>query len=157
MTLGRLFEPERRATFVSPSDFLCCQYYLNILHQGIYTYYREHHAMWRLGGIAFLDLRGCKYGHGGFNTGPAAILRFARDPSYVPDAQPIEIARKQLKQYMQYFFFDYVPSVYRCEFLQLQPAGACHAGLASPIDPRELLRRLSDDPDCLELRTFASA
>jgi hypothetical protein len=154
MTLGSLFEPEKRARFVSPADFLCCQYELNLLHQGIYTYYREHHPMWLLGSSAFLDIRGCRSGHGGLTTNPGGILRFARDPSYIPNAQPVEITPKQLAQYTQFFFLDYLPSVYRGDFL---PPQSCTypSQQTSPIDPQGFLERLRNDPNCFELRTFA--
>jgi hypothetical protein len=134
MTAGNLFEPEKVKHFGSPSDFLCCLYFLNLLNQGIYTYYRERHSDWLNICAPFVDILGCSYGHGGWTHSPDSILRFARNPSYIPRAQPVEITSEQLRSYTQFFFFEYLESIFATQHQQLFNSG-------------ELLKQLQVDAD----------
>lgn len=134
MTAGNFFEPEKVKQYAAPSDFLICLYFLNLLNQGIYTHFREHHINWLSTSAPFVDTLGCSYGHGGWSHSPDSILRFARNPNYIPRAQPIEITATQLKNYTEFFLFEYVDSLFAD-----YPRQA--------INPDELLKHLQEDPD----------
>lgn len=153
MTLGRLFESGWRARFISPEDFLCCQYELNLLHQGIYTYFRDVYPHWVIQSHYFAHTRECKSGHGGFTSKPNSILHFARDPSYVPNAQPIELTGNRIREYTHFFFFDYLPAVFRGTYLPLRLC-SYSIGRSQPIRPEELLQILKNDPDCREIAEY---
>ncbi len=141
MTMGKLFEPQCRVKFTSPSDFLCCLYELNLIYRGISRYYGNLRTDWIISNPPFIDCGGCSSGHGGWLRGqPNSILRFARDPSYVSGAQPVEITNEQLKGYTQYFLGDHLTKIFAREIL----------------DPDELLARLIEDPSSSEVRNFAS-
>ena len=138
MTAGNLFEPERVKLFTSPSDFLCCLYFLNLLNQSIFTYFRKHHPYWAASCAPFVDTLGCSYGHGGWTHSPNSILRFAKDPSYIPRAQPIGITEEHLTNYARFFFSEYLESIF---------SDQCQEALNSS----DLLKHLRDDPDCIEV------
>ena len=45
-TLSRLFEPGSIKKYVAPVAFLCVLYNLNLLNQGIHTYFQQDHHCW---------------------------------------------------------------------------------------------------------------
>lgn len=138
MTMGCLYDPQNRDSFMSPSDFLCYLYELNIINQGIYTYYPTLHFEWCQSSLPFINSRGCSYGHGGWTSRPNAILHFAENPSYISGAKPVDISRNQLVNYTNSFFFDYLPNTLSRRIL----------------NPEELLAHLKEDPDCGEVNDF---
>jgi len=142
MTAGNLYESNNIKNFYSPPDFLCCLYFLNLINQGIYTYYPECHGYWRVSCAPFVDSRGCSYGHGGWSSNPSSILRFAKDPSYIPRATPIEISPDQLEQYAEYFFSKYLPSIF-----ETYPRNI--------FSSNDLFKHLQDDLDCSEVRQYS--
>jgi len=81
-------------------------------------------------------------GHGGWTSAPSSILDFAHDPTYVPRAQQIAIPLDALAGYLQFFFFDYLPSVYEDYFTK-------------SFAPRDLLERLKEDTSCCEILSFS--
>ena len=137
MTVGNLFEPAKRNAFKSASGFLCTQYALNLLDQAVYTYHPSLLSTWRLRVDPFVDIRGCHAGHGGWTHQPRSVLAFARRPSHVPRAQPVEL-EDELPAYVRFFFFDYLPSV-------------LDAANHESISPTDLLGALQRDPDCNEI------
>ena len=141
MTMGNLFEPDRRPQFASPEDFLCSLYVLNVINQGIHTYFPTLHSAWRRRSAPFIDTRGCSYGHGGWSGAPHSILRFAKDPSYIPGAEPVTLTNEELTQYTRFFLFRYLPSV-------LGDDGR------DKLTPKGLLGHLMNDADCGEIRHF---
>ena len=138
MTIGNLFEPEKRFLFTNPSGFLCSLYALNLLNQGIYTYFPDLLNQWSSKVIPFVDIRGCHSGHGGFTHAPNSILTFSRNPSYIPRARPIELD-KDIMDYTQYFFFAYLPTIFDGQE-------------GRSLEPSILLDYLKSDPSCLELQ-----
>lgn len=140
MTMGKLFEPENRTNFNSPANFICYLYGLNLIDQGVHYYYPSLLADWRLSSLPFLDSRGCNQGHGGWAGKPNSILHFAKDPSYISRAQPIDIPNELLKSYIKYFLFSYLSSIFD----------------KRTLNPEELLARLRSDPDCEEVRVFSN-
>ena len=138
MTMGNLFSPSRRGTYSSPTDFLCCLYSLNLVNQGIYTYNRNLHGYWSQYSVPFLDCRGCSHGHGGWTNTPNSILRFSEDPSFVTNAQPIEIPDYHLASYINYFVREYLPSIFE-------------RNNVFKIDIEDLFGKLKTDPNCSEL------
>ena len=74
------------------------------------------------------------YGHGKWTHSPDSILCFARNPSYIPRAHPVEITANQLRGYIQFFFFEYLEGLSPAQHQQL-------------VYPDELLKHLHEDAD----------
>ena len=140
MTLGNVFEPGRREQYVGPEDFLCALYYLNVLSQGIYTYFPMDHAAWLANSESFPDVRACNHHHGGVSK-PGDILRFARHPEYVTGAQALDLPVQLLCSYRDFFMQTYIPD-------------RCTRGLFTELNARALLERLRQDADCPEWSTW---
>ena len=116
-TVGALFEPTQRIKYASPSDFICCLYALNLLNQSLYSMHGDYYYEWCAKSEPFIDSRGCKSGHGGFTSAPNSILRFARDPSYVPRATQVDISNEQIMIYLDYFCAEYLKQTIPPSFL----------------------------------------
>jgi hypothetical protein len=144
MTLGRVFEPEYRKRYAAPDHFLCVVYFLNVLYQGVHAYFRSDYALWTSLSEPFPDVRNT-CGHGGVSK-PVDILRFARDPGYVPRATPLDLPKSLLAAYQGFFRHTYVPRL--CEL------GRSGGGFEA-LNPGALWERLSEDLDTPEWQTFA--
>jgi hypothetical protein len=112
MTMGNLFEPQNRELFTNPADFLCCLYGLNRINEVIYNHFCHLHAYWCSKSAPFVDCTGCDHYHGGWLGNPDSILQFAQDPSYIPRARPVKIPEDRLQDFTQFFFFEYLPSIF---------------------------------------------
>jgi hypothetical protein len=142
MTLGRVFEPGNIDKYTDPACFLCVLYELNLLNQGIYTYFPEDHPLWIATCEPFPDIRGCSYGHGGFTHAPASILRFSDDPRYIPGARPIPISHQKLCEFTDFFVRNYLPVV-------------CEQSPFRALTSLALVERLVSDGDCPEFSQYA--
>ena len=140
-TVGALFEPTQRIKYASPSDFICCLYALNLLNQSLYSMHSDYYYEWCAKSEPFIDSRGCKSGHGGFTSAPNSILRFARDPSYVPRATPVEISNDQIQSYIRYFFNEYLNQKILSESFRKE-------------DFVKFIEMLESDPDCDKLKRY---
>ena len=116
-TVGALFEPTQRIKYASPSDFICCLYVLNLINQSLYSMHSDYYYEWCAKSEPFINSRGCKSGHGGFTSAPNSILRFAKDPSYVPRATPVAISNEQIMIYLDYFCAEYLKQTIPPSFL----------------------------------------
>jgi len=143
MTLGRLFEPGQPEKYADPEGFLCMLWLLNLAHQGIYTYFPSDYQRWLTVCEPFPDLRGCSSCHGGVCT-PDALLRFARDPSYITLARPFELHDVKVREFFQFFFTKYLGVI-------VQDDGAAVNGFSAP----ELLERLCSDLASPEVSRYA--
>ncbi len=139
-TLGGLLEPGCVERYASPEGFLCSIYHLNLLHQGIYTYFREDYAKWIALCESFPDLRGCHSYHGGVRS-PASLINFAKRPSYIPGAKPLSLTDELLMEFNDYFFHQYLRALCQQEkFIHLSSDG--------------LAARLREDPACREFANY---
>jgi hypothetical protein len=141
MTLGRVFEPGQPQRYADPAGFLCALYYLNLINQGVHSYFRADHPRWTTLCEPFPDLRGCSVHHGGVSS-PGEIIRFAKSPFYVTGAEPISVSEGLLRAYAVVFFRVYVPAICARERFELLSANA-------------LTRKLQSDPDCPEFSRYA--
>lgn len=142
MTLGRLFQPGAPNKYADPAGFLCVLYELNLMHQGVYTYFPDDHHRWVSLSEPFPDLRGCPSHHGGVAT-PGSLLRFAEDPSYIPGAESILLQLERVQDFTHLLFQVYLPTLEQI---------ADFAALSSS----RLLTRLRADPDASEFSRYAS-
>lgn len=141
MTLGRLFEPGRPERYFDSCAFLCVVYGLNLMHQGVYTYFPDDHQRWVSLVEPFPDLRGCPTHHGSVST-PGSLLRFADDPSYIPGAKPIFLNPERVCDFTRILFRVYLPRLSE------------HAGFVG-LTPSRLFEKLRADPDCREFSRYA--
>jgi len=107
-TVGALFDPAQHIKFASPSDFICCTFMMNVLNQSLHSMHNDFYYEWCTNSEPFIDSSGCRSGHGGFTSAPNSVLRFANNPSYIPDAVPIEISDIQLLSYIRFFIYEYL-------------------------------------------------
>ena len=77
----------------------------------------DYYYEWCAKSEPFINSRGCKSGHGGFTSAPNSILRFAKDPSYVPRATPVAISNEQIMIYLDYFCAEYLKQTIPPSFL----------------------------------------
>ena len=140
MTLGGLFDPHRRGLYQDAAGFVCSVYALNLLDQALHCYFPGVHARWLAASEPFPDVRECSYGHGGVGFIPGSVLRFARDPGYIPRAEPIAITDERLADFTQLVFERYLSP-------ESEPA------LRRSIQS-QLVDRLLQDPDCPEFAEF---
>ncbi len=145
LTIGMIFEPNKIGEYSDPVGFLCSLYALNLLNQGIYTYFPEYHSRWLSRVAPFVDVRTCYAGHGGFYNHPDAIIRFARNPSYIPRAKPMPID-DQLGSYVSFFLNRYLPD------LMTQGSHGTTIEGDHHFTSSALTNRLMRDPDCTELQ-----
>ena len=138
MTMTHLFAPKNRMKFISPEDFLCCLYALNLINQGLHVYYPEIHDEWLSKCLPFIDNRGCSAAHGGWTSEPYSILRIAKDPSNISKAKPVEIRHENLKGYIEYFMNDSFGDIFDTQSFNSQ----------------ELIKKLKTDPSCYEINDF---
>lgn len=131
LTMENLFRKHER--FADPVGFMCVQYVLNLLDQGIHTCFPEFKDEWRHESPPFLDLRACHSGHGGFSRSPGSIVWFVRNRWELPEAATINWDQC-IGLYLQFFFEQYLPEV------------------LPGLDVARLLKELIGDPDCFELR-----
>ena len=143
-TLGRLFEPGNVDKYCDPAGFLCALYELNLLNQGVHSYFPEDHALWLANSEPFPDIRGCSHGHGGFTHAPASILRFSENPRYIPGAQPIPISQERLREFTAFFVRTYLPAV-------------CKHSPFRALSPLPLIEQLVSDGDCPEFSRYADS
>lgn len=133
-TLGGFLEPGRIKQYDSPEGFLCSIYQLNLLHQGIYTYFREDYPKWTALCEPFPDLRGCHSHHGGVSS-PASLINFVKNPSYTLGSKPLYLTDELLLEFTDYFFHHYLRSL-------------CQKGKFVHLSSDGLAARLRGDPDC---------
>lgn len=130
-TMENLLKNHER--FADPVGFMCVQYALNLLDQGIYCHFPRLIGDWRRASPPFLDLRACHAGHGGLSGRPQSILWFVRERWTLPDAESVDWDRCVFS-YLRFFLDQYLPA-------------------ALPELPvAQLLQALVADPDCSELR-----
>lgn len=141
-TLGRLFDPGQPEKYVDPEGFVCMLWLLNLAHQGIYTYFPQVYWQWMSFSESFPDLRGCPFYHGNLLT-PGSLLRFARDPGYIPHAKPLELDEKRVRAFFNFFFNDYLSGL----------NGQYPPGVRR-FSPTELLAHLRNDPSCTEVSCY---
>lgn len=141
--LSGLFAPANIKKYVDPAAFLCVLYNLNLLNQGIHTYFQQVHHCWLKVCAPFPDSRGCTY-HGGVTSAPSSVLEFALDPSYIAGAQPIEVPKNVLAKFTKFFLSIYLTQL-------------CETERFLALSPRRLIDRLSTDADCPEFRQCIGA
>ena len=141
-TFGGLFEPKQIVQFVDPVAFLCVLYELNLLNQGINSYFTEGYE-WQTISEPFPDIRGCMTYHGGITHKPNSILEFAARSGYIPGMKPVIVPLAKLREFTQHFIHGYLGDV-------------CRVRHFSNLTPDKLIVKLVDDPDCPEFRQFIS-
>ncbi|MGQ0652374.1 MAG: hypothetical protein ACT4P4_08930 [Betaproteobacteria bacterium] len=135
MTLTRLFMPGQAVKYTNTAAFISTIYLLNLLNQGIYSYFRNDHHRWLSTVEPFPDIRGCCHAHGGVGHVPGTLLTFASNPSYIPGAVPIRIPRELFAELADFLVFTYLPNT-------------C---MSADLTPQRLIQRLIDDAECVEL------
>ena len=140
MTLGRVFEPGRPERYADPSGFLSVLYYLNLISQGVHTYFRADHGQWLALSEPFADVRGCPSHHGGVSK-PGSIIHFAKSPDYVSGAEPICLEDELLRGYAMLFFQSYIP-------------GVCAKAHFAALESKALAQHLLRDPGCPEFAVY---
>lgn len=141
MTLGRLFEQGQPERYADPVAFLYVLYELNLIHQGIYKYFRGDYPRWLEVSDPFPDLRGCPSHHGGVFT-PDSLIRFAKDPSYVPRAKSLDFQDEQGQEFTCFFFGTYLRNL-------------CESAPFSRFMSSELVELLKADPHCVKFSKYA--
>lgn len=143
-TLSWLLGPGEREKYIDPEYFLYALWLLNLSYQKILSYTSgDRHWKWLSFGESFPDLCGCHFAHGNVTT-PDSLLRFARDPSYIPRAKPLELHEARARAFVHFFFHQYLS-----RFKLPNPDGG--QGFSSA----EMLERLRNDPGCPELARYA--
>ena len=95
----------KRTRFKGLTEFVVCQFELNLLNQAFYT-----HAAgfgWRGFSASFADTHGCSMGHGMANHIPHSILRFAQQP-FGGQVVPLSLTWEILEAYTKFFLDDYL-------------------------------------------------
>lgn len=112
-----------KVELLSYNDFFCCQYVFNLLNQGIHCYGHLIDNDLSRPQIPFLNVLLCDIAHGGMIR-PKGILRHVR------------LSDELLKEYMCYFFYDYMTSLYGSQKINA------------------LVGFLKNDQDCLEVNRY---
>lgn len=107
-SLGDRLMPPKRSQFKGLSEFIICQFELNLLNQAIYTHARQAHCAWRNFSAPFADTHLCSMGHGMANHLPPSILRFAQEPFARPDTVPVTFTWEMLADYTKFFLGEYL-------------------------------------------------
>lgn len=141
VTLGRLFEQGQPEKYADPVAFLCVLYELNLIHQGIYKYFRGDYLRWLEVSEPFPDLRGCPSHHGGIFA-PDSLIRFAKNPSYISRSESLDLRDEQLREFTCFFFGVYLRDLY-------DPVPF------SRFTPSLLIGRLRADTSCAEFSRHA--
>ena len=142
MTLGRLFEQGQPEKYTDPVAFLYTLYELNLIHQGIYKYFRGDYLHWLDVCEPFPDLRGCPSHHGGIFT-PDSLIHFAKDPSCVPRAKPLDLQDEIGREFARFFLGTYLKNL-------------CELAPFSRFTPSELVEHLRTDTSCAEFSRYAT-
>lgn len=108
MTLFDSLQGHKRPRFRGLTEFVVCQFELNLLNQAIYTHAGSVYSAWRGFSAPFADTHGCSMGHGMGNQIPYSILRFAQQPFAEPGVPPVSLTWKILVTYTKFFLEDYV-------------------------------------------------
>lgn len=108
ISLGESLRPPKRARFVGLTEFVVCQFELNLLSQAVYTHSCSAYAIWRRFSAPFADTRLCFSGHGMGSHAPSSILRFAQQPFAAPNIAPVSLGWDILRDYTTFFLDDYV-------------------------------------------------
>lgn len=138
MTMESIFKPKHREEYICVEDFINSVYQLNLMGQGIYTYFPTDFRRWRNIVAKYPDCR-CSAFHGGVNT-PDSILDYIESQSSFV-IESIEIDNNALQLYSKHFFFDYLKELdEKANFRTLTPEG--------------LINRLKRDYDCSRFREF---
>jgi len=111
----------RNIKLIGYEEFFCCQYVLNLIHQGVYCYRDSGDACLLNTLIPFLDIGRCSMRHGGM-VRPRDILRHVKVP------------QTMLSDFVKYYFYVYLPNLNVTE-----------------DDISNLLSHLRNDPDCEEI------
>ena len=90
------------------TEFVVCQFELNLLSQPVYTHSCWAYPAWRRFSVPFADTRLCFSGHGMGSHAPSSILRFAQQPFAAPDTAPVSLDWDILRDYTTFFLDDYI-------------------------------------------------
>ncbi len=135
-TMARIFEPQMRVKYKGIEEFVTVLYELNLINQGIHAHFNEDFGTWCVASISFPDCLACPSFHGGVSL-PNSILRFTKNPSNIPQARPVNLDMKMLKDYTHYFFKDYLRKL----------EGTANFKCVTSV---KVIEKLRNDHDCFE-------
>lgn len=100
--------PQKINLFKSPLHFLLTTYCLNLLNQGIFSYFRSAISEWSQDSLPFMDCR-CEHRHGGFYY-PGSILRYACESDSICKKNQMDI-ENATQIYLAFFILNYLPNI----------------------------------------------
>lgn len=120
MLCGRTFEKilgyGYRRQYQSLEGFISTTYCLNLINQGIHAYFNKDFYSWCENSVPFPDCQSCSHFHGGISR-PFSIIRYSENPHV---GKPVYIDRIKLKNYLNYFFNNYLKNL-NC-FIETTPS-----------------------------------